>query len=56
MGISVGNFLGTFSKTSSLLLRTATVKENETVKYGHEFCGTWTREQLLWLGPEAIVQ
>jgi hypothetical protein len=29
---------------------------NETVKYGHEFCGTSTQESLLWQGPEAIVQ
>jgi hypothetical protein len=27
----------------------------EIVKYGREFCGTWTREWLLWQGPEAIV-
>jgi hypothetical protein len=29
---------------------------NETVKYDCEFCGTSTREWLLWQGPEAIVQ
>jgi hypothetical protein len=29
---------------------------NETVKYVREFCGTWTREWLLWQGPEAIVR
>jgi hypothetical protein len=28
---------------------------NETVKYGHEFCGTWTGKWLLCQGPEAIV-
>jgi hypothetical protein len=26
----------------------------ETVKYGREFCWTWTRESLLWQDPEAI--
>jgi hypothetical protein len=29
---------------------------NETIKYSLDFCGTWTREHLLWQGPEAIVQ
>jgi hypothetical protein len=29
---------------------------NEIIKYGHEFCGSWTREWLLWQGPEAIIQ
>jgi hypothetical protein len=28
---------------------------DERIKYGREFCGTWTREWLLWQGPEAIV-
>jgi hypothetical protein len=29
---------------------------NETVEYGHEFCGIRTLDLLLWQGPEAIVQ
>jgi hypothetical protein len=29
---------------------------NVRLKYGCEFCGTWTREWLLWQGPEAIIQ
>jgi hypothetical protein len=29
---------------------------NETVKYGHEFCGIQTRVWLLWKGPEASVR
>jgi hypothetical protein len=29
---------------------------NETVKYGRDFCGTWTRDLLLWQSPEAILQ
>jgi hypothetical protein len=27
----------------------------ETVECYHELCGAWTREWLLWQGPEAIV-
>jgi hypothetical protein len=27
----------------------------EKVKYGHEFCGTWTRQWLLQQGSEAII-
>jgi hypothetical protein len=27
-----------------------------TVKYGHEFCGTWTREWRLWKRQEANVE
>jgi hypothetical protein len=33
-----------------------TIVSNEIVKYGREFCRTWTREWLLWQGPEAIVR
>jgi hypothetical protein len=28
--------------------------ESETVKYGHESYGTWTRKWLRWRGPVAI--
>jgi hypothetical protein len=28
----------------------------ETITYDNEFCGTCTREWLLWQGPEAIVR
>jgi hypothetical protein len=29
--------------------------ESGTVKYGLEFCGTWTQEWLRWRGPPAVV-
>jgi hypothetical protein len=29
--------------------------EFETVKYGHESCGTWTWKWICWWGPAAIV-
>jgi hypothetical protein len=29
--------------------------ESETVKYGHESHGTWTRECLRWPGPATLV-
>jgi hypothetical protein len=41
--------------TGDLALQVGGVSD-ETVKYGHEFCGTWTQEWLLWQGLEAIVQ
>jgi hypothetical protein len=43
-------------KYGDLALQVRGVSNIGTIKYGSEFCGTWTREGLLWQGPEAIVQ
>jgi hypothetical protein len=48
------------SNTSTVTLRVVGGDEkgsfkSETVKYGHESHGTWTREWLRWRGPGAIV-
>jgi hypothetical protein len=47
-------FLGGY-KYGNLALQVGGVS-NETVKYGREFCGTWTPEWMLWQGPETIAQ
>jgi hypothetical protein len=46
------------SNTSTAILRVVGGDENgslkfESVKYGHESQGTWTRERLCWRGPAA---
>jgi hypothetical protein len=48
------------SNTSTVTLRVVGGDEkgslkSETVKYGREYQGTWTRERLRWQGPAAIV-
>jgi hypothetical protein len=49
------------SNTSTVTLRIVGGKEkgnlkSETVKYGPEFLGTWTRERLRWQGPAAYTK
>jgi hypothetical protein len=51
----LGHSLSGGYKYEDLALQVGGVS-SETVKYGREFCGTWTRESLLWQGPEAIIQ
>jgi hypothetical protein len=46
------------SNTSTVTLRVVGGDEkgslkSETVKYGREYLGTWTRERLRWQGPAA---
>jgi hypothetical protein len=49
------------SNTTTMTLRVVGDEENgslkfETVKYGREYQGTWTRERLLWQGPVAYTK
>jgi hypothetical protein len=52
-GVQLGHPVPGGDKYGDLALQVGGVS-NETVKYGREFCGTWTRERLHWQGPEAI--
>jgi hypothetical protein len=49
------------SNTSTVTLRVVGGDEkgslkSETVRYGHESKGTWTRERLRWRGPAAYTK
>jgi hypothetical protein len=54
LGVQLGHTVPGGYTYGDLVLQVGGVS-NETVKDDHQFCGTWTREWLVWQNPKAIV-